>query len=154
MYPYMRRCYNFVRILSTSIIASKIILTVIILMIKQRCWHLVNIWGNQGLGNSLVVYLISWVIWWRTGINLEMILLSLITGYVKILPMERAVILDMLLKFGVLVYNQQEMWSLHWFAKLRWLYCFGERKMICQQVEQLFIIVWGIESSSIFRCFR
>jgi hypothetical protein len=41
-----------------------------------------------------------------------------------------SVTLDMLLKFGVLVYNQDETWSLHYFAKLRWLYCFGNRKTI------------------------
>jgi hypothetical protein len=40
------------------------------------------------------------------------------------------VILDMLLKFGVLVYNQDETWSLHWLAKLCHFYCFGDQKMI------------------------
>jgi hypothetical protein len=34
------------------------------------------------------------------------------------------------IKFGVLKYNQDETWSLHHFAKLRWLYCFGNRKTI------------------------
>ena len=41
-----------------------------------------------------------------------------------------SVILDMLLKFGVLVYNQDELWSLHRLAKLHQLYCFGEQKTI------------------------
>ncbi len=41
-----------------------------------------------------------------------------------------AVILDMLLKFGVLVYNQDETWALHHFAKLHRLYCFGDRKTV------------------------
>jgi hypothetical protein len=41
-----------------------------------------------------------------------------------------AVILDMLLKFGVLMYKQDETWALHHFAKLRRLYCFGDRKTV------------------------
>jgi hypothetical protein len=41
-----------------------------------------------------------------------------------------SVILDLLLKFGVLVYNEDKTWSLHRFAKLRQLYCFGNRKTI------------------------
>jgi hypothetical protein len=40
------------------------------------------------------------------------------------------VILDVLLKFGVLVYNQDETWALHCFAKLHRLYCFGDSKTI------------------------
>ncbi len=40
------------------------------------------------------------------------------------------VILDMLLKFGVLTYNDNNTWALKWFAKLRRLYCFGDRKTI------------------------
>ena len=40
------------------------------------------------------------------------------------------VILDMLLKFGVLIYNDDETWALHKFAKVRRLYCFGDRKTI------------------------
>jgi hypothetical protein len=39
-----------------------------------------------------------------------------------------SVILDMLLKFRVLIFNDNEMWVLHWFAKLRRLYCFGDHK--------------------------
>jgi hypothetical protein len=39
-------------------------------------------------------------------------------------------ILDKLLKFGVFVYDQDETWSLHWFAKLHQLYCVGNRKTI------------------------
>jgi hypothetical protein len=35
------------------------------------------------------------------------------------------VILDMLLKFGVLIYNDNNMWALNQFAKLQRLYCFG-----------------------------
>ncbi len=34
-----------------------------------------------------------------------------------------AVILDMLLKFGVIVYKDDETWALHKFAKVRRLYC-------------------------------
>jgi len=41
-----------------------------------------------------------------------------------------AVILDMLLKFGVLVYKDNETWALHKFVKVHWLYCFGNRKTI------------------------
>jgi hypothetical protein len=41
-----------------------------------------------------------------------------------------AVILDMLLKFGVLFYNQDETWALHCFAKLHRLSCFGDRKTV------------------------
>jgi hypothetical protein len=41
-----------------------------------------------------------------------------------------AVIVDMLLKFEVLEYNQDETWALHHFAKLCRLYCFGDRKTI------------------------
>ena len=41
-----------------------------------------------------------------------------------------AVILDMLLKFGVLVYKDNETWALHKFAKVRWLDCFGDRETI------------------------
>ena len=41
-----------------------------------------------------------------------------------------AIILDMFLKFGVLVYNQDKMWSIHRFAKVHWLYCFGDRERI------------------------
>jgi len=40
------------------------------------------------------------------------------------------VILDMLLKFGVLVYDQNETWALHGCAKFRRLYCFGDHKTI------------------------
>jgi hypothetical protein len=40
------------------------------------------------------------------------------------------VILDMLLKFGVLVYNQDRMWLLHPLAKLHRFYCFGGQKTI------------------------
>jgi hypothetical protein len=40
------------------------------------------------------------------------------------------VILDMLLKFGVLVYNQYETWLLHCLAKLCHFYCFGDWKTI------------------------
>jgi hypothetical protein len=41
------------------------------------------------------------------------------------------VILDMLLKFGVPVYNQDEMWLLHCcLAKLCHFYCFGDQKTI------------------------
>ena len=39
-----------------------------------------------------------------------------------------AVILDMLLKFGVLVYKDNETWALHKFAKVRRLYCFCDCK--------------------------
>ena len=39
-----------------------------------------------------------------------------------------AVILDMLLKFGVLVYDQNETWALHRCAKFCCLYCFGDCK--------------------------
>lgn len=57
-----------------------------------------------------------------------------------------SVILDMLLKFGLLVYNDDETWALHKFAKVRRLYCFGDRKTIennsiCQQAEQQILIV-------------
>jgi hypothetical protein len=41
-----------------------------------------------------------------------------------------SVILDMLLKFGVLIYNENETWALHKYAKLCRLYCFGDRKTI------------------------
>jgi len=41
-----------------------------------------------------------------------------------------AVILDILLKFGVLVYKDNETWALHKFAKVRRLYCFGDRETI------------------------
>jgi cupin superfamily acireductone dioxygenase involved in methionine salvage len=41
-----------------------------------------------------------------------------------------AVILDMLLKFGILIYNQNGTWKLHRYANLRRLYCFGDRKTI------------------------
>ena len=40
------------------------------------------------------------------------------------------VVLDMLLKFGVQVYKDDETWALHKFAKVRRLYCFGNRKTI------------------------
>jgi hypothetical protein len=40
-----------------------------------------------------------------------------------------AVTLDMTSKFGVLVYNQDETWVLHCFAKLHRLYCFGENSL-------------------------
>ncbi len=42
------------------------------------------------------------------------------------------VILNMLLKFVVLIYNNNndETWALHRFAKLRRFYCFGDRKTI------------------------
>jgi hypothetical protein len=40
------------------------------------------------------------------------------------------VILDMLLKFGVLNYNNNNMWGLNWLAKLQRLYCFGDWKTI------------------------
>ena len=40
------------------------------------------------------------------------------------------VILDMFLKFGVLVYNQDERWALSWTARFRRLYCFGDWKTI------------------------
>jgi hypothetical protein len=40
------------------------------------------------------------------------------------------VILDMFLKFGVLVYNQDETWALSRTARIRRLYCFGDRKTI------------------------
>jgi len=36
----------------------------------------------------------------------------------------------MLLKFSLLVYNDDETWALHKFAKIRRLYCFGDRKTI------------------------
>ena len=39
-----------------------------------------------------------------------------------------AVILDMLLKFVILIYNQNGTLKLHRYANLRWLYCFGDRK--------------------------
>jgi hypothetical protein len=41
-----------------------------------------------------------------------------------------AVILDMLLNFGVLVFNQDETWALHCFTKLHRSYCFGDRKSV------------------------
>jgi hypothetical protein len=41
-----------------------------------------------------------------------------------------SVILDMLLKFGLLIYNDDDTWALHKFAKIRRLYCFGDRKTI------------------------
>ena len=41
-----------------------------------------------------------------------------------------AVMLGMLLKFGVIFYNQQETWSIYPFAKLCRLYCFGDRKTL------------------------
>jgi hypothetical protein len=41
-----------------------------------------------------------------------------------------AVILDMLLKFGVLVYDQNKTWALHCCGKFCRLYCFGDRKTI------------------------
>ena len=40
------------------------------------------------------------------------------------------VILDMLLKFGVQVYKDDETWALHKFAKVRRLYCFDDHKTI------------------------
>ena len=40
------------------------------------------------------------------------------------------VILDMLLNFGVLVYNQDETWALSRTARFCRLYCFGDRKTI------------------------
>jgi hypothetical protein len=40
------------------------------------------------------------------------------------------VILDMLFKFRVLSYNNDNMWALKQFAKLQRLYCFGDRKTI------------------------
>ena len=40
------------------------------------------------------------------------------------------VILDMLLKFGVLIYNDDETWALRKSAKVRRLYYFGDRKTI------------------------
>ena len=41
-----------------------------------------------------------------------------------------AVILDMLLKFGILIYDQNWTWKLHRYANLRQLYCFCDRKTI------------------------
>ena len=41
-----------------------------------------------------------------------------------------AVILDMLLKFGVLVYDQNKTWALHCCAKFCRLYCFGDAKLL------------------------
>lgn len=41
-----------------------------------------------------------------------------------------AVVLDMLLKFGVLIYDDSGTWKLHRWAYLRRLYCFGDRKTI------------------------
>ena len=41
-----------------------------------------------------------------------------------------SVILDMLLKFSLLIYNDDETWALHKFAKIHRLYCFGDRKTI------------------------
>jgi hypothetical protein len=41
-----------------------------------------------------------------------------------------SVILKVLLKFGVLIYNEDETWALHKYAKLCWLYCFGNHKTI------------------------
>jgi len=41
-----------------------------------------------------------------------------------------AVILDMLLKFGILIYDQNWTWKLHRYANLRQLYCFCDHKTI------------------------
>ena len=41
-----------------------------------------------------------------------------------------AVILDMLLKFGIIIYDQNGTWKLHRYANLRRLYCFGDCKTI------------------------
>ena len=40
------------------------------------------------------------------------------------------VIMDMLLNFGVLIYNDDDTWALHKFAKVRRMYCFGNCKTI------------------------
>jgi hypothetical protein len=41
-----------------------------------------------------------------------------------------SMILNMLLKFGVLTYKNDDTWALKQFAKLRRLYCFGDRTTI------------------------
>ena len=51
------------------------------------------------------------------------------------------VILDMLLKFGILVYQDGETWALHKFAKTRRLYCFGDRKTLDNSSEQQVLIL-------------
>jgi hypothetical protein len=60
--------------------------------------------------------------------------LSYIMGFVGVredsLDGAASVILDMLLKFGVLTYNNDDTWALKRFAKLRRLYCFGDQKTI------------------------
>ena len=66
--------------------------------------------------------------------NCNEVTLSLNMGFVGVLEDSfngaASVILDMLLKFGLLIYNDDDTWALHKFAKIRRLYCFGDRKTI------------------------
>ncbi len=63
-----------------------------------------------------------------------------------------AVILDMLLKFGILIYDQNGTWKLHRYANLRRLYCFGDRKTI-ENSTALVLRRIKYASTDIFECF-
>ncbi len=66
--------------------------------------------------------------------NCDEVTLSLNMGFVGVHDNSSdgaaSVILDMLLKFGLLIYNDDDTWALHKFTKIRRLYCFGDRNTI------------------------
>ncbi len=72
----------------------------------------------------------SWFDWNR---NADSVTLSFNMGFVGVHEYLAAgagsIVLDMLLKFGVLKYNKWETWELQANAKSCWLYSFGNRKL-------------------------